>query len=200
VTGTIRGGYGDDPGYNDGAETVTALAVAIAAVEPPADTGGPIGSASLPGEPTPLGRIPLNDVAVTRQPTANTCVPASLDMLLEEIAPGRLVTDIESLRLSPRGLMPADMVGFVDDNLSALGMRTVRGDLHEALARGLPFIAIVDEGHAVLIQGVREVDGVRYVLVRDPLRGAYLEPIADFDARLVRDSQVLAHPAIWGER
>lgn len=121
-------------------------------------------------------------------------------MLLEEMAPGRLVTDIESLHLRPRGLMPADMVGFVDDNLSAVGMRTVRGDLHAPLARGLPFIAIVDEGHAVLIQGVREVDGMRYVLVRDPLTGAYLEPIADFDARLVRDSQVLAHPTIWGER
>lgn len=112
-------------------------------------------------------------------------------MLLEEMAPGRLVTDIESLRLSPMGLMPADMVGFVDDNLSALGMRTVRGDFHEALASGPPFIAIVNEGHAVLIQGVREVDGLRYVLVRDPLRGAYLEPIADFDARLVRDRTVL---------
>ncbi len=95
--------------------------------------------------------------------------------------------------------MPADMVGFVDDNLSALGMRTVRGDLPKALASGLPFIAVVDRGHAVLVQGVREVDGVRYSVVRDPLRGAYLEPIADFDARLVRDHQVLAHPAIWGE-
>ena len=121
-------------------------------------------------------------------------------MLLEEIAPGRLVTVVESLRLSPMGLMPADMVGFIDDNFSALGVRTVRGDLHEALASGLPFIAVVDEGHAVLIQGVREMEGVRHVLVRDPLRGAYLEPIADFDARLVRDPQVLAHPTIWGER
>jgi len=147
-----------------------------------------------------LSRIPLNDVPVTRQATANTCVPASLDMLLEEIAPGRLATNIESLRLGPMGMMPADMVGLVDDNLSALGMRTVRGDLPQALASGLPFMAVVDEGHAVLVQGVREVDGVRYSVVRDPLRGAYLEPIADLDARLVRDSQVLAHPAIWGER
>ena len=95
--------------------------------------------------------------------------------------------------------MPADMVGFVDDNLSALGIRTVRGDLPRALASGRPFIAVVDQGHAVLIQGVRERDGVRYAIVRDPLRGAYLEPITDFDARLVRDTRVLAHPAIWGE-
>lgn len=145
-------------------------------------------------------RIPLDDVPVTRQVTGNTCVPASLDMLLEEIAPGRLETSIESLRLGPTGLMPADMVGFIDDNLSALGMRTVRGDLDEALASDLPFIAVVDEGHAVLVQGAREMEGVRCILVRDPLRGAYLEPIADFDARLVRDPQVLAHPAIWGER
>ena len=121
-------------------------------------------------------------------------------MLLEEIAPGRLATDIDSLRLAPRGLIPADMVGFVDDNLAALGIRTVRGDLPRALASGLPFIAIVDQGHAVLAQGVQELDGVRYVIVRDPLTGAYLEPIADFDARLVRDTRVLAHPAIWGER
>jgi hypothetical protein len=74
------------------------------------------------------------------------------------------------------------------------------GDLPQALASGLPFIAVVDEGHAVLVQGVREVDGVRYSVVRDPLRGAYLEPITDFDARLVRDPRVLAYPAIWGER
>ena len=147
-----------------------------------------------------MSRIPLNDVAVTRQPTDNTCVPASLDMLLEEIAPGRLVTNVESLRLGPRGMVPADMVGFVDDNLSALGMRTVRGDLPQALASGLPFIAVVDEGHAVVVHEVREVDGVRYSVVRDPLRGAYLEPITDFDARLVRDAHVLAYPAIWGER
>jgi hypothetical protein len=147
-----------------------------------------------------LSRIPLHDVPVTWQATANTCVPASLDMLLEEVAPGRVATNVESLRLTPRGLMPADMVGFVDDNLSALGMRTVRGDLPQALTSGQPFIAIVDEGHAVLVQEVREVDGVRYAVVRDPLRGAYLEPITDFDARLVRDPQVLAHPTIWGER
>ena len=147
-----------------------------------------------------MSRIPLGDVPVTRQATANTCVPASLDMLLEEIAPDRLETNVESLRLGPRGMMPADMVGFVDDNLSALGMRTVRGELPEALACGLPFMVVVDEGHAVLVQGVREVGGVRFCVVRDPLRGAYLEPIADLDARLVRDTRVLAHPAIWGER
>ena len=81
------------------------------------------------GESTPLNRTPLNDISVIRQPTANTCVPSSLDMLLEEVAPGRAATNIESLRLAPTGMTPADMVGFVDDNLSALGMRTVRGDL-----------------------------------------------------------------------
>ncbi len=121
-------------------------------------------------------------------------------MLLEEIAPGRLATVIESLRLGPKGLMPADMVGFIDDNLSALGMRTVRGDRPQALASDLPFIAVVDEGHAVVIQEVREVHGVRYAVVRDPLVGAYLEPIPELDARLVRDASVLSYPAIWGER
>jgi hypothetical protein len=119
-----------------------------------------------------LGRISLEDLPVTRQATANTCVPASLDMLLEEIAQGRLATDIESLRLGPMGMMPADMVAFVDDNLSAFGMRTIRGDLPRALASGMPFITVVDEGHAVLVQGVRDVDGVRCCVVRDPLRGA----------------------------
>ncbi|MGC1718515.1 MAG: hypothetical protein WA746_05975 [Isosphaeraceae bacterium] len=78
--------------------------------------------------------------------------------------------------------------------LSALGMRTVRGDLAQALSSGQPFIAVVDAGHAVMVQGVREVNGVRQVVVRDPLQGAYMEPIADFDARLVRDPQVLSHP------
>ena len=152
------------------------------------------------GESTPLNRTPLNDISVIRQPTANTCVPSSLDMLLEEVAPGRAATNIESLRLAPTGMTPADMVGFVDDNLSALGMRTVRGDLAQALSSGQPFIAVVDAGHAVMVQGVREVNGVRQVVVRDPLQGAYMEPIAEFDARLVRDPQVLSHPIIWGER
>ena len=121
-------------------------------------------------------------------------------MLLEEVAPGRAATNIESLRPAPTGMTPADMVGFVDNNLSALGMRTVRGDLAQALSSGQPFIAVVDAGHAVMVQGVREVNGVRQVVVRDPLQGAYMEPIAEFDARLVRDPQVLSHPIIWGER
>jgi hypothetical protein len=56
------------------------------------------------------------------------------------------------------------------------------------------------EGHAVLVQGFRERDGVRYLVVRDPARGAYLERLADFDARLVRDRNVLGYPAVWGER
>jgi hypothetical protein len=30
------------------------------------------------------------------------------------------------------------------------------------------------------------------------LRGAYLERLTDFDARLVRDPEVLSHPTIWG--
>jgi len=62
-------------------------------------------------------------------------------------------------------------------------------------------IAVEEEaGHAVMVQGVREVNGVRQVVVRDPLQGAYMEPIAEFDARLVRDPQVLSHPIIWSER
>jgi hypothetical protein len=121
-------------------------------------------------------------------------------MLLEELAPRRAATNIESLRLAPRGMTPADMVGFIDDNFSALGIRTVRGDLPQALRSGQPFIAVVDQGHAVLVQGVREVDGVTYIVVRDPLSGAYLQRITDFDARLVRDPRILAQPTIWGER
>ena len=149
--------------------------------------------------PSP-SRIPLTNVAVIRQPTGNTCVPASLDMLLEELAPRRTATNIDSLRLAPRGMTPADMVAFIDDNFLALGIRTVRGDLPQALTSGQPFIAVVDLGHAVLVQGVREVDGVKYVIVRDPLSGAYLERMIDFDARLVRDPSVLALSTIWGER
>jgi hypothetical protein len=121
-------------------------------------------------------------------------------MLLEQLAPNRAATNIESFRLAPRGMMPADMVGFVDDNFSALGIRTVRGNLLQALRSSQPFIAVVDDGHAVLVQGVREIDGITYLVVRDPLSGAYLERMTDFDARLVRDTTVLAHPTIWGER
>jgi hypothetical protein len=150
------------------------------------------------GEGTARGRIPLDDVPVTRQPTANTCVPASVDMLLEELAPGRAVTNIESLRLAPRGMTSADMVAFVADNLEGVGMRAVRGSLPQALKSGGPFIAIVDEGHAVVVQGVRKINGIQHVIVRDPLRGAYLEPLAAFDARLVRDTKVLSYPTIWG--
>jgi hypothetical protein len=120
-------------------------------------------------------------------------------MLLEELAPGRAATNIDSLRMAPRGMTSADMACFVADNLEAVGMTPVRGDLLEALRAGQPFIAILDEGHAVVVQGVREVGGLRYVLVRDPLRGAYLESLADFDARLVRDTEVLSHPTIWGD-
>ena len=95
-------------------------------------------------------------------------------------------------------LTPSHLAGFVDDNLSAIGLKTVRGDLPQALGSGNPFIAIVDNGHAVMVNGVREINGVRYVLVRDPAIGAYLERLGDFDARLVRDTSVLGHPTIWG--
>ena len=44
------------------------------------------------------------------------------------------------------------------------------------------------------------MDGGGYSVVQDPLKGACLEPITDYDARLVRDPRVLVHPAIWGDR
>jgi hypothetical protein len=52
----------------------------------------------------------------------------------------------------------------------------------------------------VLVQGLREMNGVRDLIVRDPARGAYLEGLADFDARLVRDRNVLGQPTVWGVR
>lgn len=96
----------------------------------------------------------------------------------------------------------ADAVGFIDDNLLAVGLRTVRGDLHQAIASGRPFIAFVVEGqdgHAVFVLEVREDEGIRSLVVLDPAIGAYLERVEDFARRLARDRSVVGHPAIWGE-
>ncbi len=119
--------------------------------------------------------------------------------MLEELAPGRAATRIESLRLTPSGITPADMVCFIDDNLSAIGMRTIRGDLSQSVQSRRPFIAVLDNGHAVLVHEIREVSEQRFLVIRDPLHGAYLEAFDEFDSRLVRDTTVLAFPAIWGE-
>lgn len=124
-------------------------------------------------------------------------------MLLEHHSPGRAITSLDFYRLSPTGLDPADAIGFIDSNFEAVGLRLVRGDLPQAIGSGQPFIAFVAEGaegHAVLVQGVREVNWVPHLIVRDPARGAYLERLADFDARLVRDQNVVGHPTVWGER
>ncbi len=148
-------------------------------------------------------RIPLDEIAVTRQSYDNTCVPASLDMLLEHHSPGRASTTLSFCHLRPTGLSTADAIGFIDSNFEPTGLRLVRGNLVQAIESGQPFIAFVvegDEGHAVLVQGVREVAGLPYLIVRDPARGAYLERLTDFDARLVRDQSVVGHPTVWGER
>lgn len=144
------------------------------------------------------GRIQLDDVSVTRQPTSNTCVPASIDMLMEELAPGRKSTNIENLKMAPKGLHPTDAYGMIGENLEAAGMRMKRGELSNAIKTNRPFIAFVDDGHAVVVQEVRQINGVQHVLVRDPLRGAYLEPITNFDARLIREHPLVASPVVWG--
>ncbi len=150
---------------------------------------------------TPLpGCFALDDMIVTRQPTANTCVPASLDMLLEYYSPGRLSTQIDYCKLQVDGLEVADVIGFVDVNLTAIGMRIARGRFGPAIERGQPFIAFVidgEQGHAVLVQGIQEVDGSSWLIVRDPARGAYRERPVDFEARLVQDRSGVGYPAIW---
>ena len=143
-------------------------------------------------------RIPLDDVSVIRQPTSNTCVIASVDMLVNELSPGQSVINADTVALSPGGMHPTDMTIFVTENLDNIGMRTVRGDLPEAIASGQPFIAVVDNGHAVLVQELRDINGVNYLVVRDPLVGAYMETIPVFDARLVLDPMLVTYPTYWG--
>jgi len=48
----------------------------------------------------------------------------------------------------------------------------------------------------VLVQGVREVDGIPYLIVRDPApgRGAYLQRVVDFEARLYPNRSRLSYP------
>ena len=149
------------------------------------------------------GCIPLDDLAVTRQADRRTCVPAALDMLLEYHHPGRASTLLEWYRLGPGGMSPVDMMGFVAANLECIGLRLGRGKLAEAMRGGRPFLAIVVEdpgGHAVLVHGVCQVDGLTYMIVRDPARGAYRQRLVDFEARLVTDPDLLGFPTLWGER
>jgi hypothetical protein len=151
---------------------------------------------------SPSRRIIRADIMVNRQPSGNTCVPACLDMLLEYHSPGRAATNLESYCLRRGGMLPADAVGFIDDNLGLIRLRTVRGDLRAAIDSGRPFIAFVTAGpagHAVLVRGVEQIDGVGFLLVLDPAEGAYLEGIADFETRLARDQSIIRYPAIWGE-
>ena len=148
-------------------------------------------------------RLLFLEIPVTRQPTGNTCIPACLDMLLEHHSPGRATTRLDFYRLSPSGMNPVDAIGFIDANLEAVGMRLSRGTLPQAIELGQPFIAFVSadaEGHAVVVQGVRDVNGVPHLLVRDPARGAYLERWVDFEPRLVTDRNLVGHPTIWAER
>ena len=69
-----------------------------------------------------------------------------------------------------------------------------------ALASGRRFLAVVDDGHAVVIDGLRNIDGVQHVIVRDPAVGAYVEQLDWFiDQRLFLDTDVLGFPTIWGQ-
>lgn len=98
-------------------------------------------------------------------------------------------------------MVPADMVAFVDDNLEQIGYEVRRGTLEEALDSGSAFLAIVDDGHAVLIEGCVDLEGVQYLKIRDPLAGSYLERRDILESfRLVTENDSLAWPTLWGER
>ena len=63
-----------------------------------------------------------------------------------------------------------------------------------------PFIAIVDQGHAVLIDGQAMLNEHLYLRVRDPAVGAYLERRDWFESqRLVSDDRLLSYPTFWSE-
>ena len=67
-----------------------------------------------------------------------------------------------------------------------------------SIASGQRFIAVVDNGHAVVVDGVQTVNGLQYAIVRDPVVGAYLERLDWFlDQRVVQDTSV-GSQAIWG--
>jgi hypothetical protein len=127
-------------------------------------------------------------------------------MLLEHHAPSRTLTVVESYKLDPtHGVLSHDALPFICDNLEAIGLRSVRGDLPQAIRSGQPFLAWTSEGadaHMVLVQGVREVEGIPHLIVRDPApgRGAYLQRVVDFEARLYPNRSRLSYPTIWGER
>jgi hypothetical protein len=144
------------------------------------------------------------------QPANTLCVPASLDNLLNLIAPGRASTDIEGLlgKVGPKGIDSVDASGFISDNLNRVGFDMVRGDLDAAIASGQPFMAFVDEGHAVTVSGTQTVGGETYLTVLDPAKGAgaYMQRYADFDGRVVdwatrsNAYQVpLDLPTVWGK-
>jgi hypothetical protein len=126
-------------------------------------------------------------------------------MLLEDYAPGRKFTSLESFEMTPKGLPIPAANAFIADNLSANGMKMVRGELDQALASGRPFIAFVDGGgeglgHAVVVQEARTVAGVKSVVVRDPMVGAYLQPITDFDGSLIGHLEGMSYPCVWGKK
>ena len=163
-------------------------------------TGGQA-NASIGGGVNPPARISLPNVQVTRQPTSNTCVAASLDMMLEATVPGRNSTVTTGNNLRPGGLNASDMVAFVTNNLTAVGMNMHRGTLPEAITSGRPFIAVINSptgGHAVFVRGTQVRDGTTYLEIHDPLTGtASLVTPTEFDAQ-VAGPPIISIPTIWG--
>ena len=134
------------------------------------------------------------DLPVTLQPTNNTCVASALDMLI----PTREFTIIEMHKLSKLGASRAYMASFLQDNIEAAGLKFMRGSFDDALASGHPFITVVDEGHAVLVDGVKMIGNIKSVIVRDPAVGAYTEGLEWFQTQRVVDPAIMNLSSFWG--
>jgi hypothetical protein len=166
---------------------------------------GGVGGVRGVGAPSPL-RETLG-LPVTRQPNDRTCVPSSLDMLLEHYQPRRSATAIEYLEVGVEGMEPAAIKGFVSENLDAIGKEMATGTFDQAAKTGEPFIALVGSSkqrHAVLVQKIEIVDGKQWIVVRDPSRGpsggAYREPLEWFKNHdLMPTDRKYLFQAIWAQ-
>lgn len=153
-----------------------------------------------PRRQLPPIRLPLS-LPVIRQSADNTCVPACLEMLLDAYAPDRRKRLIENYELSSLGMLPADVIAFALDNLEAVGRQLRRGTLDQALSSGEPFMVVVHAdsgGHAVVVDGAEDVDGVEYLRVRDPAEGSYLERRDALEMFRMVDDEHITWPALWG--
>ncbi len=116
------------------------------------------------------------------------------------LLPDRTFTLVENHSLNAGGLSLGDTIAFLDDNLTYNGWNLRRGSLDDALKQPQSFIAIVDRGHAVLVDDEVELDRHCYLKVRDPAVGGYLERRDWFeDQRLVRDDNLISHPTFRPE-